>query len=242
MPKYDAFVHQGKRYDREGFRGLLRQQMEAARGDKSHPFNDRAHPNHKDAVRDMNSAYRWLAGEMDEAEEYEIGGAVNDAIRGESEMATSEQMKPELQAVREMNKIASTSEGRTALQRARLGLPLTPEQKQLWEIYRELENGVNTLARHEQAPKGGKMPPPRPYIPSDAMKWITNPHKEQRRQLAAEWKARTLADPNSGYWHADRGALNKSAKLAMRAAYEMAEKGEVTNIQINPADGSISEE
>jgi hypothetical protein len=191
----------------------------------------------------MFTANRWLAGEVDEAEEVEIAGAVNEAIRGESEMATSEQMKPELQAVREMNRISSTSEGRTALQRARLGLPLTPQQAQLWEIYRELENGVNTVARQEQSSKGGWMKTePRPALGAGVMPWLTSPHKEQRRQLAADWKNRTLANPELDCWHPERGALNKSAKLAMKAAYEMAQTSEVTSVQINPADGTVSGE
>jgi hypothetical protein len=139
-------MHKGKRYDREQFRELLRQQMDAARNDPTHPYNDRAHPQHAAAVADMRNGYRWLSGEVNEAEEYELAAATNEAIRGETEVATSEQMKPELQAVREMNKIASTSEGRIALQRARLEQPLTPQQKQLWEIYSELEAGVNTVA------------------------------------------------------------------------------------------------
>jgi hypothetical protein len=154
----------------------------------------------------------------------------------------SEQMKPELQAVREMNRIGSTAEGRTALQRARLGLPLTPEQKQLWEIYRELEDGVNTVARSERASKGGWMKTtPRPALGADVMPWLTSPHKEQRRQLSADWKNRTLANPDHDYWHPERGALNKSAKLAMKVAYEMAETGECSSVQINPADGTLSE-
>jgi hypothetical protein len=118
----DAFIHKGQRYDREGFRTLLRQQMDAARNDPEHPFNDSKHPNHAAARADMRNAYRWLSGEISETEEYELAAPTNEAMRGESEMATSEQMKPELQAVREMNKIASTSEGRIALQRATRGI------------------------------------------------------------------------------------------------------------------------
>jgi hypothetical protein len=239
MARYDAFVHQGKRYDREGFRELLRQQMDAARSDREHPYNNREHPQHQAAVADMRNAYRWLAGEMDDAEEYEIGGAVNAALQGESEVATSEKMAPELQAVKEMNRIISTAEGRTALQRAGLGLPLSKEQAQLWEVYKELEDGVNTVARQEQHSKGGTMKiHPRPALGADVMPWMTNPHREQRRQLAADWKNKTLANPDHDYWHPERGALNKSAKLAMKAAYEMGDKGEVTSVQINPATGA----
>jgi hypothetical protein len=73
------------------------------------------------------------------------------------------------------------------------------------------------------------------------MPWLTSPHKEQRRQLSADWRNRTLANPDHDYWHPERGTLNKSATLAMWAAYEMAEKGEVTTVQINPADGTVSE-
>jgi hypothetical protein len=77
MPKVDTFIHQGKRYDRENFRELLRQQMDAARNDAAHPYNNREHPQHAAAVADMRTAYRWLAGEVGEDEEIEIAGAVN---------------------------------------------------------------------------------------------------------------------------------------------------------------------
>jgi hypothetical protein len=41
--------------------------------------------------------------------------------------------------------------------------------------------------------------------------------------------------------HADRGALHKSALIAMKAAYEAAETGEINSVQIAP-DGTVSGE
>jgi hypothetical protein len=164
---------------------------------------------------------------------------VNEALKGEStDMAT--EARPELDAVRRMNAISTTREGAEALQRARMGQALSPSQAKLVGEYKALEQQHNATAKPVYT--GGWMKGPRPYISSDAMAWVANPHKEQRRQLAAEWKAKTLADPNHDYWHADRGALHKSAMLAMKAAYEAAETGEVNSVQINPADGSIIEE
>jgi hypothetical protein len=126
----DAFVHKGQRYDRSGFRELLRQQMQAARDDPAHPYNDYKHPQHAAAVADMRNGYRWLNGEVNEAEEYQLATAVNEVIRGEgeTEVATEMTQRPELQAVREMNRIASTPEGKEALMRARTGQSLTPLQ------------------------------------------------------------------------------------------------------------------
>jgi len=233
MAKFDAFVHEGKRYDRDGFRELLRQQMQAARDDPAHPYSDSRHPQHAAAVADMRNAYRWLAGEISETEESEIAGAFNEALRGETEVTDA------LLPFQEIAQIVGTPEGRTALQRARTGLPLDERQKAIVARHDELEALNNAQAYKERAVKtAGKM---RPYIPGDAMAWITNPHKEQRRQLAAEWKAKTLADPSHDYWHGERGAVSKSARLAMKAAYEAAETGEINSVHINPADGSISE-
>jgi hypothetical protein len=39
----------------------------------------------------------------------------------------------------------------------------------------------------------------RPALGADAMAWLTNPHREQRRQLSADWKSRTLANPDHDY-------------------------------------------
>jgi hypothetical protein len=198
MAKFDAFVRDGKRYDREGFRVLLRQQMQAARDDPAHPYNDSKHPQHAAAVADMRNGYRWLAGEVGEAEEVEIAGAVNAAIRGESEMPTNE--KPEIQAVREMNRLASTPEGKEALMRARTGQSLTPQQAQLWEVYRELEAGVNAVARKEQHSPGGWMKTTRPHTVAPelyALEKIQDPRERVHaiRALKSQWRD----DPKSAY-------------------------------------------
>jgi hypothetical protein len=158
----------------------------------------------------------------------------------ENEMAAGN--NTDLGLMREIAAIAGSPEGRDALNLARLDKGrLSTAQRQIVDRHDMLLKQHNEIVDKERAGKGGGwLKGPRPYIPSDAMKWITNPHREQRRQLAAEWKARTLANPTHDYWHSDRGALNKSAKLAMKAAYEAAETGEITSVQVNPADGTVS--
>jgi hypothetical protein len=174
-----------------------------------------------------------------------ISAEVSEAINGENEMAenttntTAEH--PDVARVREMIRIeASDPELRRALQR-NSAEGLTPRQAAQFDEYKALETANNEQAYKERAVKSASKGP-RPYIPSDAMVWLTNPHKEQRRQLAAEWKARNLRNPDSDYWHPERGALSKSARLAMKAAYEAAETGEVNSVRINPDDGTIEEE
>jgi hypothetical protein len=175
------------------------------------------------------------------AELEEIGSKVTEVISGqETESIMAE--NPSIERIREMNAISTSREGAEALQRARTGQPLTAMQAQLVREYESLEKAHNDAADSEKRSVGGTMKGPRTYIPSDAMSWLTNPHKEQRRQLAAEWKARTLNDRTHPYWDASRGAEHKSAVKAMKAAYEMAETGEVLGVQINPADGSVIEE
>jgi hypothetical protein len=171
----DAFRYGGKRYDREGFRGLLRQQMQAARSDPKHPFNDSKHPNHAAAVADMNNAYRWLNGEVNEAEEYELAAATNEAIRGESEMAVPD---ADVERVKEMNRIAADREGGEALRRAVTGQDLDARQTAIVERYRALELAHNEQARHEQRSPGGTMKiHPRPALGADVMPWLTSPQR-----------------------------------------------------------------
>jgi hypothetical protein len=171
--------------------------------------------------------------------------SANETITQEgNEMAeTAKSPDVDVERVREMNRIQKADpQVRNALLRGNTQ-GLTPQQINLLQQYKALELAHNEQARKEQAVavrSGTSGKGPRPYIPSDAMAWITNPQKEQRRQLAAEWKAKTLADPSHDYWHSNRGAQHKSAMLAMKAAYEMAETGECTSVQINPADGSVS--
>jgi hypothetical protein len=217
MAKFDAFLHEGKRYDREGFRSLLQLRMPAVRDDKEHPFNDAKHPNHAAAVRDMFNATRWLAGEVNEDEEYQLATAVNEAIRGESEMATE---KPEIQAVREMNRIASTPEGKEALMRARTGQSLTPQQAQLAEVYRELEAGVNAVARHEQHSPGGWMKTTRPHTVAPelyALEKIQDPRERIHaiRSLKSQWRD----DPKSAYNDTSHGD-HKNAVEWMSRLYQ----------------------
>ena len=220
-------------YTRDEFRGALEINMKEMREDPNSADNDRRHPDHAQAVSEMALGYKFMAGELTEADERVIVTEWHDATQ-ESEVSNT------LRPHQEIAQIVSTLEGRTALQRARMGQPLDARQAAIVARHNELEAANNVIAYKERAVKSGTKGP-RPYIPSDAMAWITNSNREQRRQLAAEWKAKTLADPEHAYWHSDRGAQHKSAMLAMKAAYEMAETGECTSVRINPENGSVSE-
>jgi len=159
-----------------------------------------------------------------------------------NEMAeTAKSPDVDVERVREMNRIeASDPQVRLALQRRDTQV-LTPQQATQVKRYRELEFAHNEQARKEQHSKGGWMSsrPPR-SIGSDVQAWLNNPHKVQRQQLAAEYKTKTLANPDHDYWHPERGTLCDNAKLGMKIAYEVAETGDCHGVQI-ASDGSISE-
>src|SRR6266446_919044 len=93
-------------------------------------------PSHKAAVREMAQLNRWLGGEMGEDEERVIAVEVNESLRGENQV--SNEQRPEIQAVHEMNQIASSREGKEALQRAATGQELSPAQAALVNEYKAL--------------------------------------------------------------------------------------------------------
>jgi hypothetical protein len=131
------------------------------------------------------------------------------------------------------------------LNKQRAGAPLSPREREICDAHNALLKQHNEIADAERAGKGANaggwmsMRPPR-SIGSDVQAWLNNPHKVQRQQLAAEYKAKTLADPSHDYWHPERGTLCDNAKLGMKIAYEVAETGDCHGVQIGP-DGSISE-
>jgi hypothetical protein len=222
----DAFRWGGKQYDRAGFGALLRQQMQAARNDPKHAYNDRAHPQHAAAVADMHNAYRWLAGEVNEAEERELAVTVNETLRGENtEVKTGKDMpvktgeqRPERQAAHRMNEIAGTLEGREALQRARTGAGLSPEQKALVSEYRTLELEHNSQAK--PAYTGGTFKTRRPHYVAPELYQIEKIQNQRERAHAIRaLKSQWLSDPKSAYAdtsHPD----HKSAVDNMRRLYE----------------------
>jgi hypothetical protein len=195
----DAFAFEGKRYGRDSFPELLRQRMKEMRDDPKSPYRDAKHPQHAAAVADMRNGYRWLNGEMSEAEEHEIASAVNEALRGEPEMATTEiAQRPELQATRGMNEIAQSREGREALQRARTGQELTPAQAKLVQQYKELEQQHNSQAKPVYT--GGTFKVGRPHYVSPELyriEAIKDP-RERAHAIRAE-KSRLRDDPKSPF-------------------------------------------
>ena len=163
----------------------------------------------------------------------------------ETEMATqptsttTPATAPGLENVRGMNAIASTAEGRIALQRARNGQDLTPQQQRLVDDYRALEKAHNDAADASRVSKE-----PRKnlstYIPGDVMPWATNQNKVQRLQQAAEHRVKVLNNPAHPYWNASSGE-HKSAVLGMKIAQEMLQNGGDSFVHIKE-DGSIEDE
>jgi hypothetical protein len=172
----------------------------------------------------------------------EIYDGVSQVMNGTQGDPVATNTNTDLGLMREIAAIAGNAEGRDALNKARAGASLSPRERQIVDRHDVLLKQHNEIADAERAGKGGGwLKGPRSYIPSDAMSWITNPNKEQRCQLAAEWKARTLNDRSHAYWDASRGAEHKSAVLAMKAAYEAAETGEINSVHLGP-DGTVSGE
>ena len=225
---------QGTTYSRSEFRAKLQETIEAMQSDPASAYHDRRNPMHQQTVAEISLAYKFLNNELSPQDETQVIQEWQEAEAG-SDMANT------LQPHQEIAQIVSSPEGKIALQRARTGQPLDAAQKQIVQRHNELEAQNNTVARREQASKGGTMSirPPR-SIGSDVQAWLNNPHKVQRQQLAAEFKTKTLANPDHDYWHPERGTLCDNAKLGMKIAYEVAETGDCHGVQIGP-DGSISE-
>ena len=198
-------------------------------------YSDPKHPDHAAAVRDVNDAYRFNAYEMPDQEITEMATKLTGASTPAAPAAPAEPF-------REIAQIVSTPEGRIALQRKTTGQPLDARQAAIVARHDELLAANNAQARKEQASAGGwmKVRPPR-SVGSDVQAWLNNPHIEQRRQLAREFIAKVQNDPAHDYRHPERGTLCDNAKLGMKIAYEVADKGECTSVQIG-ADGSISDQ
>ena len=170
----------------------------------------------------------------------ELSTNVLEAAEGQTEMATKETAPPTapgLENVRAMNALASTAEGRIALQRARNGQDLTPQQQRLVDDYWGFEKAHNDAADAEKR----SYDPPKPlnrYIGRDVMAFATNRNKVQRQQLAAEHRAKVLGDKDNPYWNAS-STEHRAAVLGMKIATQMMQTGE-SDVQIGP-DGTIEE-
>jgi hypothetical protein len=175
----------GTTYTRDEFRGALEMNIKAQREDPKSPYRNARDPNHKQAVEEINLAYRWLGGELTETDEKQIVAEWHDATQ-ESEVTT-------LQPHQEIAAIVGSPEGKIALQRARTGQPLDARQAAIVKRHDELEAANNTVARREQASKGGWMKTARPHsIPAElhAIERIADPRERTHaiRQQKAAWR------------------------------------------------------
>src|ERR1700758_2939136 len=117
--RIEGITIHGVRYSRAEFRQKLEQIKAEMQRDPKSAYRDPKHPQHAEAVEEMALAYKWLGGEIDEGAEAGLIKAWSEATQ-ESQMATATDA-PEIAALREMNQIASSREGREALQRAQMG-------------------------------------------------------------------------------------------------------------------------
>jgi hypothetical protein len=105
-------------------------------------------------------------------------------------MKTNEQ-RPELQAVHRMNEIATTREGKEALQRAATGRGLSPAQAALVNEYKALEQQHNAQAK--PAYSGGTFKTRRPFaLPKELFDIEKIADSRERlfaiRRLRGEWR------------------------------------------------------
>jgi hypothetical protein len=179
-------VH-GTTYTRDEFRGALELNIKAQREDPKSAYRNARDPNHKQAVEEINLAYRWLGGELTEQDETEVLTQWHDAEQQE----TSAVANPEpFQQIAEMWK---DPEVRIAKQRRDAGAPLDDRQKEIMRQYDRLETANNTQARKEAAGSGGWMSTRRPHsIPAElhAIERIADPRERTHaiRQQKAAWR------------------------------------------------------
>lgn len=137
---------QGQTLTRDQFRAALEENMKAQRADPKSAFNDRKHPAHEAAVSEMQLGYKFLGGELTEGDEKQILTQWADATTEENEVTDT------LSPYREIAEIVKSPEGKVALQRAKVGLPLDPAQK----ANRSAPQSVRDGDRHDCAARASE--------------------------------------------------------------------------------------
>jgi hypothetical protein len=184
----------GTRYTRDEFRGALELNIKAQREDPNSAYRNTRDPNHKQAVKEINLAYRWLGGELTESDEREIVTEWHEATQESSEVTDA------LLPHQEIAQIVGTPEGRVALQRARTGQPLDARQAAIVKRHDELEAANNTVARKEQASRGGWMKTTRPHsIPTELHAIERIADVRERTHAIRQQKAAWRDDPKSPF-------------------------------------------
>jgi hypothetical protein len=204
----------GERYTRTQFHARLREIVKTMQSDPKSAYRDSKHPDHQVVKEELTLAYRWLNGEIDQSAEKTLVGAWNETIQ-ESEVAETE-----LQPWQELAQMVKDPASKAAIDRARAGGSLTPEQRALVARHDELLALNNTQARKEQASSGGWMKTSRPHsIPAElhALERIQDPRERTHaiRQLTAEWRDNTKS-PYSDAKHPE----HRNYVQAMTRLYE----------------------
>ena len=183
----------GTTYSRAEFRGALEINMREMRADPNSAYNDRRHPDHKQAIAEMALAYKFIAGELSESDEREIVTEWHEATQETSEVSNP-------QPYQQIAEMMRDPEVRIAKQRRDAGQVLDAKQKAIMARHDELEAANNTQARKEQAGSGGWMKITRPHsIPAElhAIEKISDVRERTHaiRQQRAAWRD----DPKSPY-------------------------------------------
>jgi hypothetical protein len=137
--------------------------------------------------------------------------------------AANAPQSPGLENVRGMNAIASTTEGRIALQRARNGQDLTPQQQRLVDDYRALEKAHNESAKPTYS--GGTFSTKRPHYVSPELyriEAIKDPRERAHaiRALRSEWRDNPKS-PFNDVNHGDHKTAVENMSRLYRAEAEL---------------------
>jgi hypothetical protein len=160
------------------------------------------------------------------AELGEIADGVTEAMsaQGEDEVATDNTNTKDLELMQAIANIAGSAEGRAALNKARAGAPLTPQERETVDRHNLLLTQHNEIADKERSGTGGGwMPTTRPHALAPelyALEKIKDPRERIHaiRSLKSQWRD----DPKSAYNDASHGD-HKNAIAWMSRLYQAEE-------------------
>lgn len=215
---------QGQTYSRAEFRAALEANIKAQREDPKSAYRNASEPTHKQAVEEINLAYRWLGGELTESDEREVIQEWHEATQEDSQVSNPE-------PVQQIAEMMRDPEVRAAKQRRDAGARLDDREKEIMRQYDQLETANNIQARKEAAGAGGTFKTTRPhYVAPDLyrIEAIKDPRERVHaiRALRSQWRD----DPKHPYNdvnHAD----HKSAVENMSRLYQ-----EESNLGKQPED------
>jgi hypothetical protein len=160
--------------------------MKAQCADPKSAFNDRRHPDYAAAVSDMTLAYRWLGGEISEADEKEIVTEWHQAVQ-ENEVSNPFDDLSEIYRSPDYKRAVELQRGRIMGTPNKLDLPENRAARAAWDKATQIERAIKAAEPKRQDrdyagnPKspGGVMPDTSRYISTTARGLAKLPPLEQ---------------------------------------------------------------